>query len=271
MTPIEMHYSWIGSVYQAMEWSRQFLAEKLFDVALAALGTWFGYWLAKRHLEHFVSDVVKKMDAKYLNLNREVAFQKAVTAMLPELPRFYLRPTDTFSPQVAAALAEFTHWSIAMDPTHTPEKSMELVGNEAYTAAAGLIERDKGFKEAVSIPNYEWIVDIGRLDAGWTVEEAPNLTIYNWDTGVAVYRHALMNETARTATSIHYSWTWDMVEVPCGLYVGVVNFTIGGSVKLQETASPLQERVRIFLKRENGQIIKTHENIPWDDKPADAN
>ena len=127
-----------------------------------------------------------------------------------------------------------------------------------------------GFKEAVSIPNYEWQIDIGGLPIGWTVEEAPDLTIYNWDTGAAVYRHALMKETARTTTSIRYSWTWDMLDVPCGLYVGVVNFTIGGTAKIQETASPLRERVRIFLKRENRQIVKTHENIPWDDKPADT-
>jgi hypothetical protein len=71
--------------------------------------------------------------------------------------------------------------------------------------------------------------------------------IYNWDTGAAVYRHALMKETARTATSIQYSWMWDMLDVPCGLYVGVANFTIGGTVKIQETASTLKERVRIFL------------------------
>lgn len=79
-----------------------------------------------------------------------------------------------------------------------------------------------------------------------------------------------MKETARTETSIQYSWTWDMLEVPCGLYVGVVNFTIGGTAKIQETASTLNERVRIFLKRENGHLVKTHENIPWDDKPADT-
>jgi hypothetical protein len=230
MTPIEMHYSWLGFVYHAAAW----LGEKSFDVVLAGLGTLFGYWLAKRHLEHFVSDIVKKMDAKYLNLNRQVAFQKAVSAMIPELPRFYLRPTDTFSPQVAAALAEFTHWSTGIDQTHTPEKSMKVVGEEAYTAAAGLIKKDRGFREAAPIPNYEWQVVIGPLPNGWTVEETPDLTIFNWDTGVAVYRHALMVETARTAISIEYSWKWDMNDVPCGLYVGVVNFTLGGTVKMQK-------------------------------------
>lgn len=78
-----MHYSWVGFVYQAMAWLGQRLAEKLFDIVLVALGTWCGYWFAKRHLEHFVSETVKKIDAKYLDLNRQMAFQRAVTAMLP--------------------------------------------------------------------------------------------------------------------------------------------------------------------------------------------
>ena len=39
MTPIEMHYSWIGFVYQATAWLGQRLAEKWFDVVLVALGT----------------------------------------------------------------------------------------------------------------------------------------------------------------------------------------------------------------------------------------
>ena len=271
MTPIEMHYSLIGFVYQAMAWLGQRLAEKLFDIVLVALGTWCGYRLAKRHLEHFVSETVKKIDAKYLDLNREMAFQRAVTAMLPELPQFYMRPTSTFSSQVATAIGEFTSWSTAIDPTHTPEKSMKLVGTEAYVQAAGMIEKDMGFKEAVSDPNYEWQIEIAGLPIGWTVEEAADLTIYNWDTGAAVHRHALMEETARTDTSVRYSWMWDMKDVPCGLYVGVVNFTIGGTVKIQETAYCLNKRVRILFIRENGHLIKTHENIPWDDKPADAN
>ena len=93
MTPIEMQYDWIGSVYQATAWLGQRLAEKWFDVALALIGTLFGYWLAKTHLEHFVSGIVKEMDAKYLDLNRQMAFRRAVTAMLPELPHFYMRPT----------------------------------------------------------------------------------------------------------------------------------------------------------------------------------
>jgi hypothetical protein len=270
MTPIEMHYSLIGFVYQAMAWLGQRLAEKLFDIVLVALGTWCGYWFAKRHLEHFVSETVKKLDAKYLDLNRQMAFQRAVTAMLPELPQFYMRPTRTLSPQVAAALGDFTSWSTAIDPTHTPEKSMELVGKGAYTSAADFIQKDMGFKEAVSIPNYEWLIETGPLPSGFAVEEVPHLTIYNWDTGVAVHRHALMEETARTDASVRYSWMWDMNDVPCGLYVGVVNFTIGGTVKIQEAAYCLNKRVRIFFIRENGHLIKTHENIPWDDKPADT-
>ena len=266
MTPIEMHYSWIGFVYQAMAWLGQRLAEKLVDIVLVALGTWCGYWFAKRHLELFVSETVQNLDAKYLDLNRQMAFQRAVTAMLPELPEFYMRPTRTLSPQVAAAIGDFTHWLTAIDPTHTPEKSMKLVGTEAYVQAAGMIEKDMGFKEAVSVPNYEWLIEIG----GFAVAEVPRLTIYNWDTGAAVHRHALMEETARTATSIRYSWMWDMKNVPCGLYVGVVNFTIGGTVKIQETAYCLKERVRIFFIREKGHLVKTHENIPWDDKLTDT-
>jgi hypothetical protein len=269
MTPIEMHYSWIGFVYQATAWLGQRLAEKLFDIVLVALGTWVGYRLAKKHLEHFVTGIVNRMDAKYLNLNRDMALQRAVTAMLPELPHFYMRPTSTFSPQVAAALGDFTSWATAIDPTHTPEKSMELVAKGAYTSAAEFIEKDMGFREAVSVPNYEWQIAVG-LPLGCTLEEAPRLTIYNWNTGAAVYRHAIMKETARTTTSIEYSWTWDMLDVPCGLYVGVANFTIGGAAKLQETAITLKERIRIFFIRKNGHLFKTHENIPWDDKPTDT-
>jgi hypothetical protein len=105
--PIEMHYSWIGFVYQATAWLGQRLAEKWFYVVLALLGTLFGYWLAKLHLEHFVSGIVNKMDAKYLDLNRQMAFHRAVNAMLPELPQFYLRPSKAFSPKVAGALGWF--------------------------------------------------------------------------------------------------------------------------------------------------------------------
>lgn len=269
MTPTEMHYSWIGLLYQATTWLGQRLAEKWFDVVLALLGTLLGYWLAKRHLEHFVSGIVEKMDAKYLDLNRQVAFRRAVAAMLPELPQFYMRPTNTFSSQVAIAIGEFTFWSTALDPTHTPEKSMELIGKEAYTRAADLIKKDMGFREEVSVPSFEWQIEIGGLPIGWIVEEVPDLTIYNWDTEATVYQHALMKEAARTATSIRYTWMWDIKDVPCGLYVGVVNFTIGGTAKMQHTASPVGERLRIFLKRENGNIVKAHEKIPWDDKPAE--
>jgi len=142
------------------------VGEKLFDIALALLGTWLGYLLAKRHLEHFVSSIVEKTDAKYLDLNRQLAFHKAVGAMLPELPQFSLRPTSSFSSEVATTVSEFTHWSAALDPTHTPEKSMELVKAEAYTLAAGLIAKDMGYKEAEPAPNYEWTVGVNGLQVG---------------------------------------------------------------------------------------------------------
>jgi hypothetical protein len=263
MTPIEMHYSWIGFVYQAMALLGQRLGEKLFDVGLALLGTLFGYFLARRHIEHFVSGIVQKLDAKYLDLNRQIAFRKAVAAMLPELPQFYVRPTSAFSSHVATAVGEFTSLATAIDPAHTPEKSMELVGKEAYELAAKLIQKDLGFKEAVSIPNYEWTIGIGGLRDGWIIEEQPDLSIYEWNTGVAVYRHALMQEAKRTTTSVQYSWMWDMKDVPCGLYVGVVNLTVGGTAKMVKTGSVVGDRVKIFLKREGEEIIKSHENVPW--------
>jgi hypothetical protein len=267
MTPIEMHYSWFGFVYQATAWFGQRLAEKWFDVVLALIGTLFGYCLAKRHLERFVSGIVEKMDAKYLDLNRQIAFRRAVTAMLPELPRFYMRPTRTFSPQVASAIAEFTSWSTAIDSTHTPEKSLELVSGEAYTTAAGLIAKDMGFREAASVPCYEWEVAIGGLPVGWKVEESPDISIFDWEKGAPVYRHALMEEVERTANSIRYRWRWDIAHVPCGVYVGVVNFKIAGKTT---TAGTVGDRVRIFLNRENGLLTKAHGKIPWDDKPADT-
>jgi len=122
MPPIEMHYSWIGFVYHAMAWLGERLAEKWFDVVLALLGTLVGYWLAKRHLEHFVSGIVDKMDAKYLDLNRQIAFRKAVTTMLPELPQFYLRPTSTFGPQVAAAAENTRHGQLPLTPLTRPKR-----------------------------------------------------------------------------------------------------------------------------------------------------
>ena len=54
-----------------------------------------------------------------------------------------------------------------------------------------------------------------------------------------------------------------MVEVQCGLYVGVVNFRLGGTVKIEETASVLENRVRIFFRRENRHLVKAHEKVPW--------
>jgi hypothetical protein len=236
-------------------------ADKWFDIVLALFGTWLGYLLARRHIEHLMSEIVKTLDTKYLDLFRQRSFHRAVSAVLPELPDFYLRPTNTFSTQTADAISEFTHWSAALDPTHTPEKSMEMVGKEAYTLAAGLIKKDMGFTEGQSTPNYEWIIDIAGLPVGWDIDEVPDLSIYNWDTGIAVCRHVIMEEISRTATSVRFNWKWDMKNVPCGVYVGAVNFNVGGH---REIGSPINTRKRIFLKREDNQIIKTFEDVPWD-------
>lgn len=260
----DMHYSSAGFGYGFLRALGQLFIEKWFDILLALAGTWLGYLLAKRHIEHFISGVVERLDATYLDLNRQVAFRKAVAAMLPELPQFYVRPTNTFSSQVASAIGEFTHWSSALDPTHTPEKSVALVGKEAYELAAKLIAKDMGFKEAVPVPNYEWQIEIGELPVGWIVEEPPDLSIYEWNTGAAVYRHALMRETKRTTSSVQYSWMWDMKDVPCGLYVGLANFMIGGTANMVKTAAPVGDRLRIFLKREGEQVTKAHEKISWD-------
>jgi hypothetical protein len=257
---LEMHYSWLGFGYALLSALVQLFLEKWFDIVLALAGTRLGYLWARRHIEQFISGVVQRLDTKYLDLNRQAAFLKAVAAMLPELPHFYVRTTNTFSSHVATALGEFTSWSTALDSTHTPEKSMDLVRKEAHILAAKLIEKDMGFKEAVPIPNYDWRVGIGPLPPGWIVEEQPDLSIYDWNTGVAVYRHALMREMERTTTSIEYSWVWDMTDVPCGVYVGVVNFTVGGMVK---TGSPIGDRVKIFLRRDGEKVTKAHENVPW--------
>jgi hypothetical protein len=247
---------------EAMHPLAHLFGEKLFDIVLAFAGTLLGYWLAKRHIEHFVSGIVKQMDAKYLDLNRNIAFHKAVGKMLPELPNFHVRQSTGFSSDVATAVAEFTSWSTARDPEHTPEKSMELVGKEAYILAAGLIEKDLGFKEEEPAPNYEWTIGVGGLPAaGWEVEDAPDLSIYDWNTGIMVHPYALMKETSRTATSIHYTWKWSMKDVPCGVYVGTVNYTIGGKPVIGNSVG---DRLKIFLKRENdGTIRKTFETIPW--------
>ena len=260
---LEMHYSWLGFGYALLWALGRLFVEKWFDVVLALGGTWLGYLLAKRHIEHFISGVVQRLDTKYLDLNRQVAFRKAVAAMVPELPQFYVRPTNTFSSHVATAVGEFTSWSTALDSSHTPEKSMELVRQEAHILAAKLIEKDMGFKEAVPVPNYEWTIGIDGLPAGWIMEEQPDLSIYDWNTGVAIYRHALMREVEITTTSVRYSWMWDMTEVPCGVYVGVANFTLGGTPKIVKTGTTVGDRVKIFLKRERGQMTKAHENVPW--------
>ena len=137
----------------------------------------------------------------------------------------------------------------------------ELIAKEAYTLAAGLIEKDLGFKEAPSTPNYEWRIDIGGLPIGWTVDEPADLSIYNWDTGAPVYRHARMEETARTATSIRYSWKWDMKNVLCGRYVGIVNFKAAAQL---HTGLTIGDRLRVFLERKGNHVSKNFETIPWD-------
>jgi hypothetical protein len=180
-------------------------SEKLFDIALALFGTWLGYLLAKRHLEHFVSSIVEKMDTKYLDLNRQIAFHKAVGAMLPELPNFHIRQSTGFSSDVATAVAEFTRWSAALEPTYTPAKSMELVGKEAHILAAGLIEKDMGFKEEEPAPNYEWTIGVGGLPAGWEVEDAPrpfDLRLAHWNYGASV-RANERDGTNRYLDSLH--------------------------------------------------------------------
>lgn len=235
--------------------------EKWFDIVLAFVGTLFGYWLAKRHIEHLMAGIVKTLDTKYATIFRERAFHRAVSAMLPELPDFHLRPNTAFSTQIADAVSEFTQWSAMLDPTHTPDKSMKMVGKEAYTLAAEMVKKDMGYREDESTGNYGWEVGVCGLPAGWEVKEAPDISIYNWDTGVAVQKYEVMEETARTADSIHYRWMWNPKNVPCGVYVGVTNFHIGGKPVI---GNIVEQRVKVFFRRENGKLIKTHETIPWD-------
>ena len=237
--------------------AEQVFRDKLFDIGLVLFGTWFGYVLAKWHLEH----TVKQMDSKYLDLNRNIAFHKAVGAMLPELPNFHLRQSTGFSSDVATAVAEFTSWSTALDPTHTPDKSMELVAKEAHTLAAGLINKDIGFREEETEPNYEWTICVHGLPGGWEVQELPDISIYNWDTAQAVQTHALMGEVERTADSITHSWKWNMTHVSNGTYIAVVNYQIGGRVV---TGNIVGNRLKIHFRRNDQALIKTHDPIPWD-------
>ena len=234
--------------------------EKWFDIVLAFAGTMFGYWMAKQHIEHLMAGIVKTLDTKYTTINRDRAFHRAVSIMLPELPDFHLRPNTAFSTHVADAVSEFTQWSAMQDPTHTPDKSLEMVGKEAYTLAAELVKKDMGYREDESTGNYGWEVGVFGLPAGWEVKEVPDISIYNWDTGIAVQKYEVMKETARTADSIHYKWMWNPKNIPCGVYVGVTNFHIGGKPVI---GNIVKDRVRIFFKRENGKLIKTHETIPW--------
>jgi hypothetical protein len=208
-----------------------------------------------------MAGIVKAMDTKYATIFRERAFHRAVSVMLPELPDFHLRPNTAFSTQTADAVSEFTQWSVMLEPMHTPDKSMEMVGKEAYTLAAELVEKNMGYREDESTGNYQWAVGVFALPAGWEVKEAPDISIYDWNTGVAVQKYAVMEETARTADSIHYLWMWNPKNVPCSIYVGVVNYHIGGKAVIGDVVG---ERVRIFFRRENGKLIKSHETIPWD-------
>jgi hypothetical protein len=174
---------------------------------------------------------------------------------------YHLRPNTAFSTHVADAISEFTQWSALQDPTPTPDKSLEMVGKEAYILAAELVKKDMGYREDESTGNYEWVVGVFGSPAGWEVKEAPDISIYNWDTGVAVQKYEVMEETARTADSIRYAWKWNPRNIPCGVYVGVTNFRIGGKPVI---GNIVEKRVRVFLKRENGKLIKAHETIPWD-------
>jgi hypothetical protein len=92
-----------------------------------------------------------------------------------------------------------------------------------------------------------------RASCGLGGKEAPDISIYNWDTGVAVQKYEVMEETARTADSIRYAWKWNPRNIPCGVYVGVTNFRIGGKPVI---GNIVEKRVRVFLKRENGKLIK---------------
>ncbi len=71
------------------------------------------------------------------------------------------------------------------------------------------------------------------------------------------------SESKRTTTSVHYSWMWNMKDVPCGLFVGVVNFTLGGIPKIVKTGGLVGDRVKIFFKRDGQELTKTHENVSW--------
>src|SRR2546430_13348587 len=125
--------------------------------------------------------------------------------MLPELPQFYLRPASTFSTSVATAMGEFTSWATAIDKGHTPDKTVEMVSKEAYIMAASLIEKGMGYKEEKPTPNYEWTIQVNDLPAVWEVKDAPDLSIYDWNTGLPVHRYAPMEEVERIATTIRYA------------------------------------------------------------------
>jgi hypothetical protein len=59
------------------------------------------------------AQIARQADTKYLDVNLNIAFHKAVGAMLPELPNFHVRQSTGFSSDVATAVAAFTSWSTA--------------------------------------------------------------------------------------------------------------------------------------------------------------
>jgi hypothetical protein len=253
MKPL-LWWQWLN----ATEDRRLFLYSTLIAIVLAVLF----YWLAKRHLEHYINKTATAMSRAYLEVGREVAFRKAVGLILPELPGFTLRSNATFSPQVAASIGEFGSWSTALDAQHTPEKSMELVRAEAYTLAGKLIGKDLGFREQVPDPetHYQWILDMSRVPDEALVKEVPDLTILNWETGIPVEHHIRMTKEP-SSHGLQYVYRWNTTWVPCGVYVGIVNLVVGPKI---ETAMILGERVRLFIEVKDGYSAKANENLPWD-------
>ncbi|MGC2330290.1 MAG: hypothetical protein WA581_02455 [Candidatus Acidiferrales bacterium] len=242
-----------------------FFYSTLIAVVLMLVGVILGYFLAKRHLEHYISKTATAMSRAYLDVGRQVAFHRAVGLMLPELPGFKLRSNATFSPQVAAAVGEFGAWSTALDAQHTDEKSMELVGREAWALAAKMTQKDLGFKEETPDPEtyFRWELGMAVPDEA-LVKEVPDLTILNWETGLPVEHHVRMTKEP-SSHGLLYVYKWNTTWVPCGVYVGLVNFVVGEQI---ETAMIVGERVRLFIEVKNGHSAKANEKLPWDSTGA---
>jgi hypothetical protein len=239
----------------------EFLYSTLIAIGLMIVGVIVGYFLAKWHLEHYIAKTATAMSRAYLEVGRQVAFHKAVALMVPELPGFKIRSNATLSPQVAASVGEFGAWSTALDVQHTAEKSMELVGKEAYALAAKMTQKDLGFKEETPDPetHYQWILDMAVPDEA-LIKEVPDLTILNWETGLPVEHHARMTKEP-SSQGLRYVYRWDTTWVPCGVYVGLVNFVVGEKM---ETAMILGERVRLFIEVKDGHSAKANESLTWD-------